>query len=173
MESIVKLIERITGNVGLIVALIIIPLVLATCFEVFSRYLFDAPTVWAYELGYILTGTHFLLGAALALMKGAHVRIDVLYSQFSDRTKATVDIALYLLLFLPFLILLGDSLFDYALRAWESGERSGQSAWNPPIWPFRMLLTLGFAMLTLQVIAEVLKCAAVLRGRPITTDQEN
>ena len=172
MESVVRVIERITGNVGVLVALIIVPLVLTTGFEVFSRYVFNAPTVWAYELGYILTGTHFLLGAALALMKGAHVRIDVLYGQFSDRTKALVDLTLYLLLFLPFLILLCDSLLDYALRAWESGERSGQSAWNPPIWPFRMLLTLGFAMLALQVIAEIIKCVGVLRGRPIATNRE-
>lgn len=172
MEITVRLIERFTGNIGFLVSLIIIPLIVATCYEVFSRYVFGAPTIWAFELGYILTGVHFLLGAAITLMKGTHIRIDLLYQRFSDRTKAAVDITLYLLLFLPFLILLCDALQDYALRAFMSGERTGQSAWNPPIWPFRMLITLGFAMLTLQVIAEILKCAAVLRGRPIRNAAE-
>lgn len=171
MEPIVKLIERITGSVGFITSLIIIPLILATCYEVFSRYVFGAPTVWAFELGYIITGTHFLLGASIGLMKGAHIRIDLIYSRFSDRTKAAVDLFFYLALFLPFLLLLSESLFDYTLRSYLGGERSGASAWNPPIWPFRTLLTLGFVLLTLQVVAEVLKCVAVIRGRPIPGTQ--
>jgi TRAP-type mannitol/chloroaromatic compound transport system permease small subunit len=167
MEPIVKLIERITGNFGFITSLIIIPLIVATCYEVFSRYIFGAPTVWAFELGYITTGTHFLLGASIALLKGSHIRIDLIYSRFTERTKAAVDLFFYVALFLPFLLLLTNSLYDYAFRSFVSGEHSGASAWNPPIWPFRALLTLGFVLLTLQVIAEVLKCIAVIRGRPI------
>lgn len=172
MEPIVKLIESVVGGAGRISALIVIPLVLATCFEVFSRYLFGAPTIWAYELGYILTGSHFLLGASLALMMGAHIRIDLLYGRFSRRGKAIVDLFGYLLLFLPFVVLLSESLFDYAYSAMLSGERSGQSAWSPPIWPFRMVLTLGFVLLALQVLAEILKCVAVLMGRPIRQHEE-
>ena len=165
MEPIVKLIERITGSVGFITSLIIIPLILATCYEVFSRYVFGAPTVWAFELGYIITGTHFLLGASIGLMKGAHIRIDLIYSRFSDRTKAAVDLFFYLALFLPFLLLLSESLFDYTLRSYLGGERSGASAWNPPIWPFRTLLTLGFVLLTLQVVAEV-----VVEAEPVVEE---
>ncbi|MEX0923940.1 MAG: TRAP transporter small permease subunit [Rhodovibrionaceae bacterium] len=172
MEIVVRVIERITGSVGVLTSLIIIPLILATCFEVFSRYLFGAPTIWAFELGYILTGTHFLLGAAIALMKGTHIRIDLLYSRFSHRRKASVDLVLYVFLFLPFLVLLCDALFDYALRSYLSGEHSGASAWNPPIWPFRMLIAAGFMLLTLQVVAEIVKCIAVLRGRPIAQKAE-
>ena len=171
MEPIVKLIERITGSVGFIASLIIIPLIVATCFEVFSRYVFGAPTIWAFELGYITTGTHFLLGASIALMRGAHIRIDLIYSRFSEKTKAGVDLFFYLALFLPFLVLLCESLFDYAFRAYLGGERTGASAWNPPIWPFRALLTAGFLLLALQVVAEVLKCVAVIRGRPIPDTQ--
>lgn len=167
MDHIVKFIERITGNVGFIASLIIIPLIIATAYEVFSRYIFGAPTIWAFELGYITTGTHFLLGASIGLMKGSHIRIDLIYSRFSERTKAAVDLFFYVALFLPFLFLLSESLFDYALRSYLSGEHTGASAWNPPIWPFRALITLGFVLLTLQVIAEVLKCVAVIRGRPI------
>jgi TRAP-type mannitol/chloroaromatic compound transport system permease small subunit len=167
MEIVVRAIERVTGSIGLAASLLIIPLILATGFEVFSRYLFGAPTMWAFELGYILTGTHFILGGAIALMKGSHVRIDLIYGNFSRRRKAAVDLFFYLFLFLPFLVLLSNSLLTYALRSFASGERTGQSAWNPPIWPFRMLITLGFILLALQVVAEIVKCIAVLRGKPI------
>ena len=167
MSAIVNLIETIVGGIGRIAALIVVPLILATCYEVFSRYLFGAPTIWAYELGYILTGTHFLLGGALALMMGTHIRIDLLYSRFSDRWRAAVDFICYAVLFLPFVVMLSESLFSYTFHAFQSGELSGQSAWSPPIWPFRMLLTLGFILLGLQVVAEMLKCVAVFRGRPI------
>lgn len=171
MEGIVRTIERITGSVGFLTSLIIIPLIVATCYEVFSRYVFGAPTIWAFELGYITTGTHFLLGAAIALLRGAHIRIDLIYTHLSDRTKAGLDLFFYAALFLPFLVLLCDSLFHYAYRAYLGGETTGASAWNPPIWPFRALLTAGFVLLALQVIAEILKCVAVLRGRPIAGTQ--
>lgn len=167
MNSIVKAIERAVGGIGFISSLIIIPLVLATCFEVFSRYVFGAPTIWAYEIGYILTGSHFLLGASLALMTKTHIRIDLLYARFTERGKATVDLVCYILLFFPFVVLLSDSLFDYAYRSFLSGEQSGQSAWNPRIWPFRMILTLGFVLLAMQVVAEMIKCFASIVGRPI------
>ncbi|WP_425403719.1 TRAP transporter small permease subunit [Hwanghaeella sp.] len=171
MTRIVRLIEALVGGMGRITALIIIPLILATAYEVFSRYLFGAPTIWAYELGYILTGSHFLLGASLALLAGAHIRIDLLYSRFSPRGKAAVDLVCYVTLFFPFIVLLSNSLWDYALRSFLSGELSGQSAWSPPIWPFRMVLTLGFVLLALQVFAEILKCVAVLIGRPIPSSE--
>ncbi|MEQ9489659.1 MAG: TRAP transporter small permease subunit [Alphaproteobacteria bacterium] len=164
MQTIITLIELTVLRIGKITAYIIVPLVLATCYEVFSRYLLGAPTIWAYELGYILTGTHFLLGASLALQKKTHIRIDLIYNHFSPRKKSIVDLTFYCLLFLPFLILLSHSLWDYGYRAFLSGEQSGQSAWSPPIWPFRMALTLGFVLLTLQVIAEMLKCVNVIRN---------
>ncbi len=172
MQTIITLIERIVIGIGKVTALIIVPLILATCYEVFSRYLFDAPTIWAYEMGYILTGTHFLLGASLALQKKTHIRIDLIYTHLSPRNKSIVDLVFYCGLFLPFLILLSHSLWDYAFRAFLSGEQSGQSAWSPPIWPFRMALTLGFVLLTLQVIAEILKCIAVIRGQTISSESE-
>ena len=172
MKAIVTTIEGLTGSVGLLVSLIIIPLVVATCYEVFSRYIFGAPTAWAFELGYILTGTHFLLGAAIALLRESHIRIDLIYARFSPRGKAATDLIFYVCLFLPFLVLLCDSLAEYALRSFETGERTGQSSWNPPIWPFRAIITFSFGLLTLQVVAEILKCIAVLRGQPISKESE-
>lgn len=165
MQSIIRLIERLTQAVGGLAALIVIPLTIATCYEVFARYLFGAPTIWAFELGYTLMGIHFLMGGALTLRRQAHVRIDLIYAQLSPRYQALIDLSLYLLLVVPALGLLTNRLGSYAWEAFNSGETTGQSAWNPPIWPLRFFITAAFILLLLQVIAECLKCVLVLRGQ--------
>lgn len=164
MRRLIRIIETITEAVGGTAALVVIPLTIATCYEVFARYLFGAPTIWAFELGYTLMGVHFLLGGALTLKRQQHVRIDLIYAQLGPRTRATIDLTLYALLTLPCLWLLVQRLGGYAVEAWHSGETSGQSAWNPPIWPLRMLIAFSFALLMLQVLAECLKCVRVLTG---------
>ena len=166
MLSLVRMIERMTGGIGLIAALVVAPLVLATVYEVFSRYLFNAPTIWAYELAYMAMGTNFLLGAAFTLRERGHIRIDVAYSHFSPRLKALIDSLGYLLFFLPVAWWLSWGLWNYAYGALLSGETSGESAWNPVIWPFRLVFFLGFLMLALQGTAELIKALLVLSGRP-------
>ena len=65
MDALVRAIERITGSAGLLIAWVVLPLILASCFEVFSRYVLNAPTIWAFELGYMAMGIHAMIGAAL------------------------------------------------------------------------------------------------------------
>jgi TRAP-type mannitol/chloroaromatic compound transport system permease small subunit len=166
MHSTIRLIESLTTRTGFLISLTVIPLVLTATYEVFARYVFGAPTIWAYELGCMITGTHFLIGAAMTLARDGHVRIDILYDRLSLKSRAFVNLAFYVVLFLPFLALLNDALWHYAITAFHSGERSGNSAWNPPIWPFRMLLAFGFILLALQVIAECLKSLLTLLNRP-------
>ena len=101
MLRLVRAIERISELSGSVIAWVVFPLIIATCFEVFSRYILNAPTIWAFEAGYMAMGVHALIGAAYTLRHQAHIRIDVLYSHFSDRTKAIVDTLGYLILFFP------------------------------------------------------------------------
>ncbi len=107
-------------------------------------------------------GVHFLLGGALTLKRQGHVRIDLIYGQLSRRKKAWIDLLLYLFMVLPALVLVSWRLSDYATDAYLSGETTGQSAWNPPIWPFRAVIAGSFVLLTLQVLAECLKSWRVL-----------
>lgn len=157
MAAICRWIDRLNAVTGLIAGWLIAPLIGAMCFEVGARYLFNAPTIWAYELAYLLTGAGWLLGMAYALSRGAHIRIDVFYLSMSPRAQALVDIVCYVFLLLPFLIWLTSTLDDRALAAFRSGEKTGQSAWNPPIWPFRAVFFISFALLCLQIVAEVLR----------------
>ena len=165
MLVVVRFIERISGGFGLLAAIVIVPLILATVYEVLARYLFNAPTIWAYELAYMAMGTNFLLGAAFTLRERGHIRIDLAYERFAPKTRALIDTLGYLFLFLPMAWWLSWRLWNYAYDALLSGETSGESAWNPIIWPFRMVFFAGIALLALQGTAELIKAIYVLRGR--------
>jgi len=167
MDAVCRAIDRLSTGMGVLAAWLLAPLVIALCYEVVARYVFTAPTIWAYELAYLLTGSGWMLGMAYALARGAHIRIDVVYLALSPRKRALVDLAGYVLLLLPFLVWVTSTLDDRAIHAFQSGERTGQSAWNPPIWPFRAVFFVSFALLALQVVAEIIRAAAVLVGRPV------
>jgi TRAP-type mannitol/chloroaromatic compound transport system permease small subunit len=168
MESVCRWIDRISSMSGLVAAWLIVPLIGAMCYEVIARYVFGAPTIWAYELTYLLTGAGWLLGMAYTLSKGAHIRIDIVYLNLSPRAQAWIDVVCYLVLLLPFLIWLTSALDDRAIAAWRSGERTGGSAWNPPLWPFRAVFFISFALLCLQVIAEVFRKLPLLRDAGVS-----
>jgi len=148
--------ERWVGAVGVVAALLLVPLVLATTWEVVARYAFGAPTIWAYEVGYLLTGSHFLLGFAYTLRQGEHIRVDVFSTHLAPRTRRRIDSVAYLLV-LPLLAWLSYALLQYFLSGYTRGETSGQSALNLPVWPFRAVFTLAFASFALQVLCELLK----------------
>lgn len=164
MRVIVRAIEAITATVGNVGAWILVPLIVSMVYEVIARHMFGAPTFWAYELGYMLAGSSYMFGIAYCLKQGAHVRVDFIYEKLPPRWQATVDIVGYVFLLLPGLIWLDKGLFDYAYEAYQYNEVTGESAWNPVVWPFRSAWVLGFVVFTLQVIAEVLKAVTVLTG---------
>jgi TRAP-type mannitol/chloroaromatic compound transport system permease small subunit len=168
MQGICRFVDRLNTITGAVAAWLIVPLVFAICFEVTARYLFNAPTSWSYELGYILTGAGWLLGLAYTQLKGAHIRIDVFYGRFSERRKALIEVLGHVVFTLPFLLWLCWVLDERMLAAIKSGERTGQSGWNPPIWPFRAVFFVSFVLLTLQIVADVLRKIPVLAGREPT-----
>ena len=164
MLALIKNIERATGSVGIFASFAIVPLVLATCYEVISRYVLDSPTIWAYEVGYILTGSHFLLGMADTLKKGEHIRIDVFSAAFSQRTRAIIDLVGYAVT-LPLMLWLTYALFGHLATGYLRNEHSGQSAMNLPVWPFRIVFLVAFSLFALQILAEVLKTLRRLDGK--------
>ena len=157
-----RAIERASEWAGVLGACLLVPLVLATCYEVFARYLFGAPTIWAYEVGYTLTGAHFLLGMAFTLKYGEHIRIDIFSGKFSPRARAIIDLVGYAIV-LPLTAWITLYLFFYLRTGYVTNEKSGQSALNLPVWPLRVIFCLAFLLLALQVIAEVAKSARALR----------
>lgn len=162
----VRLIDRTVGEwSGKIFCWLIIPMVGGLTYEVLARYVFNAPTIWAYDLTYMLYGSHFMLGAAYALYTGGHIRTDIFYDKWSPRTQGTVDASLYLFLFFP-------GMFFFFIAGWEEAwlslqllETSDASPWRPPIYPFKMVLPISALLLLLQGVSEFLKSAyAAWRG---------
>ena len=141
----------------------LVPLVLATCWEVFARYAMGAPTIWAYEVGYLLTGSHFLLAMAFTLQAGEHIRIDIFSGKFRARTRAVIDLLGYCVT-LPLMLWLTYALFQHLATGYLRNEHSGQSSLNLPVWPFRIVFLVAFTLLALQIFAEVIKSARRLKG---------
>ena len=166
MDAFCRFADRLSGAVGVLAAWLVVPLILALCWEVFARYVMNAPTIWAFEIGYLLTGSSWLLGMAYALSRDVHIRVDVLTARMSDRAKALVDVAIYALIVLPFITWLIFALQGRVVQAIRSGERSGQSAWNPPLWPFRAIILAAFVLLAIQVLAQLLRGVRTLVGVP-------
>jgi len=162
VDAFIRNIERITTSVGIMASFAIVPLVLATCYEVLARYVFNAPTIWAYEIGDTLTGSHFLLGMAYTLAVGAHIRIDIFSGNFAPRARALIDLGAYAVM-LPLHVWLSYALFQHLATGYLRSERSGQSAMNLPVWPFRVVFLVAFTLLALQVLAEVVKSVRALR----------
>lgn len=142
---------------------LIIALILAMVYEVFARHLFNAPTQWAFEIAYMLSGTIFLFGIAYCQLHDAHIRVDFIYDNVSARYRGLIDSLTYLVFFLPGCIWLTWALGDYALSAFRSGQGSGASAWNPVVWPVRTAWTIGYTSLILQGLAGLYRAIQQLR----------
>lgn len=159
-----RIIDRMTSFVGGIGAALVVPLFLIMGYEVFMRFLFNLPTFWAYELAYMITGAHFVLGIACVTKRRQHVRIDFLYTHFPPRLQAFIDFAIYFFFLLPVSVWITWRLGAVALEAFQVGETSGESAWNPVIWPIRAIAAFGFALFCLQILAEAIKSFRTVTG---------
>jgi TRAP-type mannitol/chloroaromatic compound transport system permease small subunit len=168
LRTIVWLIDGLAEWSGRIFCLLALPLVGALTYEVIARYVFHAPTIWAFDVTYMLYGTIFMLGAAYTLYKGGHIRTDIFYQAWSVRTRGAVDAILYLLLFFPGVIFFFWAGLQEALHAWDIGEVSDASPWRPPLYPLKTVIPLSLALLLVQGVSEFLKAAyAALKGRPL------
>ena len=154
---VIRSLDRVTLWTGHAFALLIVPLVLANTAEVFMRYVLGRPTDWAMETTVMSYGSLFMLGAAYALLKGAHVRTDMFWEKFSDRTKGVIDSVAYVVLFLPSMAVLCYMSLDELAYAWSIGERSTLTPWQPILWPFRAVVPLTAALLFLQGVSELMK----------------
>jgi len=138
-------------------------LTLAVSYEVAVRYLFRAPTTWAFDISYISYGALFLMSGAYALARNCHVRADVFYRFWKPRTQATMDLVLYFIFFLPAVSALMYSGWTYAARSVQFKEVSIFSPAGVPIYPLKVLIPLTGFFLLLQGIAEIIRCLICIR----------
>ena len=155
--AVIRTIDKFTEVTGYLFVVVIVPLILANVVEVFARYVLKSPTVWALDVTTMSYAALFMLGAALALLKGAHVRTDMLWERFSDRRKGMIDSVALLVFFLPTMAVLFFISIDDFLYSISIDERSSSGAWTPILWPLRGVIPLTAFMLFLQGISELMK----------------
>ena len=155
--KLVQVIDKFTDTTGTWISWLSVPLVLAVSYEVFARYLFSAPTIWSFDATYMLYGTLFMLGAAYALLKGAHIRTDFFFERWSIRTKGMIDSIAYLVFFFPSLLVFLYISGEEGWYAFSIGETSEQTPWRPILWPFKMVVPLTCILLLIQGISETIK----------------
>jgi TRAP-type mannitol/chloroaromatic compound transport system permease small subunit len=161
--GLVRRIDRFTDVLGTWIAWLNLPLVAAVSYEVAARYLFNAPTIWSFDVTYMLYGTIFMLGAAYALLKGAHIRTDFFYDNWSPKTKGMVDSISYLVFFFPSLIMFLAASGNEAWYAYSIREVSEQTPWRPILWPYKAVVPVTCVLLIVQGVSEVIKSAYAWR----------
>ena len=173
MTNLVYFIDRVSSWFGKAFAWLILMMAFGMGYEVAMRYLFNAPTAWAFDMSYILFGTLFMMGGAYTLSRDAHVRGDFLYRLWRPRTQAKVEMVLYFLFFFPGILALVLSGWKYAARSWRYLEVSVNSPAGIPIFQFKTMLVVAGALLFLQGVGQVMRCILCIRTGEWLAHQED
>lgn len=155
MLKIASSIDALNEYTGRVTAFLILPLVLVVAYEVFARYLFNAPTIWAFEATNFIYGVHFMLAFGFTLKHNGHVAIDVFEAKLPSRARAVLRLVVGVVVFLPTVGLLAFGSIRYALDSWGHSERASTS-WAPALYPFKTLMAIGFVLLFLQGISSLI-----------------
>ena len=164
MTSLIHTIESLSIWIGRAFGWCILVLTLSVSYEVFVRYVLNAPTVWVFDMMVQMYGALFLMAGPYALAQDSHVRGDVLYRLFPVRWQARIDFVLYILFFFPGML----ALFWYGWEIAADSWRYKEVSWNSPariqIYFFKTLIPLAGALLILQGVAEILRCWRAMRS---------
>jgi len=169
MRGFVRAIDGLSRLFGATAAVLVILLVALMLYDVVLRYAFNAPTTWGNDMNTWLMGASFILSIAYAMSTDSHVRVDLLYDERTRPRIRIFDLIGLSLVILPTVAWVTWGLWGHFQDAYRTGERSGSGGWNPIVWPFKFILLVGFAIFTLQIVAEIIKRTASLAGRPIET----
>ncbi|SNS93666.1 TRAP-type mannitol/chloroaromatic compound transport system, small permease component [Ekhidna lutea] len=158
------LIDKLNSAIGKGVSWLTLVLVLVIVIDVILRYSLSITSAASFEMEWHLFAAIFLLGAAFTLKNDKHVRVDVFYHNFSDKTKAWVNLIGTLTLLLPFCgVALWESL-SFVQSSYQLGETSPQPGGLPARWVIKSTIPAGFLLLGLQGISLILSSYKTIRG---------
>jgi len=163
MQIISRSIDTLNEKIGVFSSYLVLPLVGVVVYEVFMRYVFDAPTSWGFEMTTFIYGVHFMLGLAYAHKHDGHVAIDVFESRLPAKIRTWLRIASNLIIFIPTVGLLTIWSIKYAITSWGFWERAS-SSWAPAVYPYKTLMAIGFVLLLLQGVAKLIDDFRALRS---------
>jgi TRAP-type mannitol/chloroaromatic compound transport system permease small subunit len=164
IKAYVRFIDRVNRYVGLFAMYLIVAMIGILFYSSITKAFF-LPSLWTLEMAQFTMVAYYLLGGGYSLKTGAHVRMDLLYSRWSPRTKAAVDsfTILFLIFFLVMLLVGGISSTEYAIKY---GEES-YSVWAPKMWPIKVIMCTAIFLTLLQAVATFFRNVAEAVGSPI------
>ena len=158
-----RVVDRVNEWIGKIFAWAILAAILVSAGNAIVRKTFNVSSNAWLELQWYLFGAAFLLAAAYTLKQNEHIRVDIVYGLWSRRTQHWIDLFGHVFFLMPFVLLMIYFFWPYFLLSYNNGETSS-SAGGLLIWPAKSLLLIGFVMLAMQGISEIIKKIGVMRG---------
>jgi TRAP-type mannitol/chloroaromatic compound transport system permease small subunit len=163
MHTYIRFADTLSAWIAKAFAWCVMVMTIGVSYEVFVRYVLRAPTVWAFDISYMMYGTLFMLAGAYTLSRDAHVRADILFRLMTPRKQATLELILYFLFFFPGILALIFAGWKYVARSWGYLEVSISSPANIPVYQFKTVIVVAGVLLLLQGIAQVMRCLICLR----------
>jgi TRAP-type mannitol/chloroaromatic compound transport system permease small subunit len=163
MQKLLLFVDKISTRVGQAFSFLILALTLHVSWEVFSRYVLDAPRAWAFDAMIMMYGTLFMMAGAYTLAQNSHVRGDVIYGFFTPRAQATLDLTLYIVFFIPGVTALVWAGYTYAAESWAINEHSNITSEGPPVYPFKTVIPVAGALILMQGIVEIIRCVICIK----------
>lgn len=168
LNTILRWIDLVNEWIGRVLSIAVFAMFVLVLSEVVRRYFLNAPTVWSNELTQLIFGAYIILSGGFILKFNGHVNVDIFYGRLTAKSKAVLDITTFLVFFLfcGMLLIYGGQL------AWESmiTLEHSQSAWNPPVYPFKLMIPVGALLLLLQGTAKLIRDILVLSGKSVQMD---
>lgn len=161
----VRFVDGINHFVGRCIMYLILVMMGLLLYAALSRTVFNNPLLWGVQMSQFLMAAYYLLGGGYSMQQGAHVRMDLIYSRFSERGKAIADslTSVFLILYLVALFVGGVMSTEYSLTY----DQRFHSAWAPRVAPIKIIMTIGIGLMLLQATSMFLKDVARALGREI------
>src|SRR4030042_834337 len=165
MERFIKAVGRTNEKTGRMVSYLILFLVAVILYEIFARYLFNSPTIWAHELSQMIYGVYIILLGGFLQQRDGHVNVEILYLKFKPRTRAIINLFTWILSF----IFCGTLLVKGWEMAWDSFKfrEAEPTAFVRPVYPIKMMIPLGACLLLIQGLVKYIRDI-----RPAVTGKE-
>jgi len=161
IKKYVQFVDKINYRIGRIAMFIIFIMVGVMFYSAITKTFFR-PALWTYEFSQFLMVAYFLVGGAYSIQLKGHVRMDLIYGNWSERTKSRWD-SITSLIMIAYLVLLLYGSIDSTIYAISYGERS-YSIWRPYMWPIKVIMTFGIFLMLLQAIAQFFKDISGAKG---------
>ena len=161
MIGFLRIVDSFNTLLGRIGGWLFVPLTVIIFLDVVLRYIFNSPTIWAWDVNVQIMGALVALGGGYTLLHGGHVCVDILIANMSKRKKAIID-AVTTVLAIFGLIALSWRVWIYTWMAIETQEHFS-STWYPPIYPLKIIIAIGVIALLFQAIATLIRQVMVIK----------